>query len=190
MYLTVRRHYSLFQLTRRWLQDSNVTRKEAQNATPKLTHVTEEGLINMVDVSSKMVTRRTAAASCTVKVTPDIMQAIRTHTNAKAHDVLTVAKLAGIQASKDTSKLIPLCHQIALNKVDVNIALDETKHEVHIESHVVVTDKTGCEMEALVAASSAALTIYDMCKAMSKDMVIKDLKLTRKTGGKSGSYQR
>jgi molybdenum cofactor biosynthesis protein MoaC len=213
-----RRYYSLFQLTRQWLKERETFRcfgsseepdrflalKERVTGTDtpshvstnaklitsasSLSHVTPDGKINMVDVSQKQITRRTASASCTVVVTDDIMNTIRTHTGAKAYDILTVAKIAGIQSAKQTSSMIPLCHQIALNKVNVEITLDDEMPHIHIASHVVVTDKTGCEMEALVAASSTALTIYDMCKAMSKDMVITDLTLTSKTGGKSGTY--
>jgi molybdenum cofactor biosynthesis protein MoaC len=154
----------------------------------KLTHTDSKGKANMVDVSEKKVTFRTAEAYGEVKVSKEIFKAIKNN-SLKKGDVLTVAKIAGIQASKKTSELIPLCHNIFISKVDVDIKLNSKKSLVEIRSFAKTTSQTGIEMEALTAVSVAALTIYDMCKAIDKSMVISEIKLLSKSGGKSGDYK-
>jgi cyclic pyranopterin monophosphate synthase len=152
----------------------------------KLSHVDQCGKANMVDVGDKVVSVRTARASCKVIISEEVFDAIQNNTNKKG-DVLTVAKIAGIQAAKKTSELIPLCHNIFISKIDVELKLEEKS--VLVESFARTESKTGIEMEALTACSVAALTIYDMCKAIDKTMQITDLKLIEKTGGKSGDFK-
>ena len=151
----------------------------------KLSHYGRDGRAKMVDVSTKAVTQRTASASAFVAMKPVVLRALPT--NPKG-DPLEVARLAGIMAAKKTSELIPLCHPIALSHVAVDITVCE--NGVGIASHASTRAETGVEMEALVAASVAALTVYDMCKALDKGIEIRDVVLTSKTGGKSGNYQR
>jgi len=153
----------------------------------KLSHTDSKGKANMVDVSEKKETYRTAEAYSEVKVSKEVFKAIKNNSLQKG-DVLTVAKIAGIQASKKTSELIPLCHNIFISKVDVDIKLNSKKSLVEIRSFAKTTSQTGIEMEALTAVSVAALTIYDMCKAIDKSMVISEIKLLSKSGGKSGNY--
>ena len=154
----------------------------------KLTHTNKNGKANMVDVSAKEISIRTAEAYSEVKINDKVIKAIKEN-NIKKGDVLTVAKLAGIQAAKKTSELIPLCHNIFITKIDVELRLNEDKKCVEINSFTKTESKTGIEMEALTAASVAALTVYDMCKAIDKSMVISETKLISKTGGKSGRYK-
>lgn len=139
----------------------------------------------MVDVSGKPETRREAEASAFVKMSPQVLEALPD--NPKGNP-LEVARFAGISAAKRTSELIPMCHQLPLSFIDVTTRVCE--NGVHIRSHVVTTAQTGVEMEALVAASVAALTVYDMCKALDKGIVIREVVLERKSGGKSGEYKR
>lgn len=141
----------------------------------------------MVDITEKKVTPRTARAQALVKVGGVIANLISQNCIQKG-DVFTIAKLAGIMGAKKTSDLIPLCHNIALSKVNVEITLDNETNCVIIIATVHCTGKTGVEMEALTAASVAALTVYDMCKAVSHSIVILELKLLEKTGGKRGDY--
>ena len=141
----------------------------------------------MVDVSAKDTTKRTAIASARILMNAETLEAIRTQTNPKGNP-LEIARIAGIMAAKQTSNLIPLCHQIALSKVDVRISLED--FGIYLESEVSTTAQTGVEMEALTAVSIAALTIYDMCKAVEKEIVIGEIRLEKKTGGKSGEFQR
>jgi cyclic pyranopterin monophosphate synthase len=155
----------------------------------KLSHVNRNGKAVMVDVSQKKKSLRTAEAFAEVKVSKEIFNAIKKNQIAKG-DVLTVAKIAGIQAAKKTSELIPLCHNIFISKIDVELKINSKNYSIEIKSFVSTTDVTGIEMEALTAVSVAALTVYDMCKAIDKSMVIGEIKLLRKTGGKSGSYRR
>ena len=155
----------------------------------KLTHIGDDGEARMVDVSEKDVTDRTATAHGTVLMDPETLQLIINGT-VKKGDVISVARLAGIMAAKKTSDLIPLCHPLALNKVDVELTCDPARNAVDIEATCRVNGRTGVEMEALTACSVAALTIYDMCKSMDKSMVIGDIALWEKTGGKSGTYRR
>jgi len=147
-----------------------------------LSHFDENGNVRMVDVSGKLATERHAVASCKVLLSPDTLQILKDGTNPKG-DPLEIARIAGIMAAKKTSDLIPLCHQINLTKVDVRIVL--TAEGASIESEAKTVAETGVEMEALTAASVAALTIYDMCKAVQKDIVITDIRLEKKSGGKA-----
>jgi cyclic pyranopterin phosphate synthase len=151
----------------------------------KLSHYDRDGRAQMVDVSGKSVTQRTASASAFVAMKPTVLRALPR--NPKG-DPLEVARLAGIMAAKKTSELIPMCHPITLSHVAVDMTVCE--NGVVIASHASTRAETGVEMEALVAASVAALTVYDMCKALDKGIEIRDVMLTSKTGGKSGNYKR
>jgi cyclic pyranopterin phosphate synthase len=150
-----------------------------------LTHLDEHGRANMVDVGHKDDTERTAIARGEILMKPQTLALIRDG-QMKKGDVLTVAKIAGIQAAKRTSELIPLCHPIALTKVDVELSLDESLPGVQIQATAKTIGKTGVEMEALTAVSVAALTVYDMAKAAEKTMKIQNIRLVEKRGGKSG----
>ena len=153
----------------------------------ELTHFNEEGHAKMVDVTDKEVTCREAVAEGTVYMNEQTIQAI-VDWNIKKGDVLSVAQVAGIMAAKKTSDVIPMCHPLMLTSVD--ISFDVRKTEIVIKAVVKCKGETGVEMEALTAVSTSALTIYDMCKAIQKDIVIGDIKLLEKTGGKSGHYMR
>ena len=153
----------------------------------KLTHLNKDGQANMVDVSGKDITLRTAEAFAEVSVSDELFYKIRNNELEKG-DVLTTAKIAGIQGGKKTSELIPLCHNIFISKIDVRLELNEEKKSVEIYSFAKTNSVTGIEMEALTAAAITALTVYDMCKAVDKSIVIKEVKLISKTGGKSGNY--
>jgi len=152
-----------------------------------LTHFDERGNARMVDVGDKDVTERIATAKASVVMQPATLALIRDKKAAKG-DVLAVAQLAGIMAAKKTSDLIPLCHPLALSSVQVTLSLDEKRNAVDIEATCKLKGKTGVEMEALTAASVAALTVYDMCKAVDRGMVIEQVKLLHKSGGKSGTF--
>jgi len=141
----------------------------------------------MVDVSSKAVSTRSAVAHAYVTMKPSVVQAVRRLKNPKGNP-LEVARIAGIAAAKRTAEWIPLCHPLPLTHIDVTALL--CKNGVEIRSHVTATAQTGVEMEALVAVSAAALTVYDMCKALDKGIEIRDIFLSEKTGGKSGDYRR
>ena len=151
----------------------------------KLSHYDSTGRATMVDVSAKAPTRREAEASAFVAMSPKVLKALPR--NPKG-DPLEIARLAGIMAAKRTADLIPMCHPLPLSHVDVAVRLCE--NGVAITSKVTTTAGTGVEMEALTAASVAALTVYDMCKALDKGMVIREVALERKSGGKSGEYRR
>lgn len=153
-----------------------------------LTHFDESGQAIMVDVSEKKETSRTSIASGRIRVNKAVYEAIEQGT-AKKGDVLGTARIAGIMAAKKTADLIPLCHPLALTRVEVEIAPQTAHNRVHIRTLCKLSGKTGVEMEALTAASVAALTIYDMCKAVQKDMVIEQVRLVEKKGGKSGHFQ-
>ncbi len=153
----------------------------------KLTHVDESGAARMVDVSEKAVTKRLARAGATVRMRPDVLAAILDN-QVKKGDVLAAARIAGIMAAKQTSSLIPLCHPLAITRAEVNFTPDEAASAIHVEAAVQCDGKTGVEMEAMTAASVACLTIYDMVKAMQRDVVISDIRLLEKSGGKSGHY--
>ncbi len=151
----------------------------------QLTHLDEQGRANMVDVGQKDDTERIAIARGEIVMKPETLALIRAG-QMKKGDVLTVAKIAGIQAAKRTSELIPLCHPLALTKVDVELTLDESMPGVQIQATAKTIGKTGVEMEALTAVSVAALTVYDMAKAAEKTMTIQNIRLVEKRGGKSG----
>jgi cyclic pyranopterin phosphate synthase len=153
-----------------------------------LTHLDERGQAAMVDVSDKAITVRTAVAQAEVHMQPQTLAAIRDGDVPKG-DVLAAARIAGIQAAKRTPELIPLCHTLLLTKVAVDFALDDERTCVVITATVRCTGQTGVEMEALTAASVAALTIYDMAKALEKTMIITNLRLLEKQGGKSGDWR-
>jgi cyclic pyranopterin phosphate synthase len=151
----------------------------------ELTHLDERGAARMVDVGEKQVTERTAVASCTVIVTPATAELLADGALPKG-DALALARVAGIQAAKRTAELIPLCHQVALTGVEVELVVDREAGRVEVTATARALDRTGVEMEALTAASIAALTVYDLVKAVQKDAVVTDLRLRRKTGGRSG----
>ncbi|CAD2078342.1 Cyclic pyranopterin monophosphate synthase accessory protein [Jeotgalicoccus aerolatus] len=153
------------------------------------THFNEEGRAKMVDISDKQVTKRTATAQSLLEVPENIYLGI-TEGTVKKGDVLAVAQVAGIMAAKNTHQIIPMCHPLSLSGVDVSFRWDTGENYVLIiEATVKTTGKTGVEMEALTAASAVALTVYDMCKALDKGMIIKETKLLEKSGGKSGDYK-
>jgi len=151
----------------------------------KLSHYDEEGRARMVDVSGKTATRRTAEASAFVEMSAEVVKALPR--NPKGNP-LEIARFAGIQAAKRTAELIPMCHPLPLTHVDVATRI--VKGGVEITATAATTAQTGVEMEALTAASVAALTIFDMCKALDKGIVIREIRLEKKTGGKSGEYSR
>lgn len=152
------------------------------------THFNEQGRAKMVDISEKDVSKRLAIATSSVKMKPETLELIKQGRIAKG-DVLAVAQVAGIMAAKRTSDLIPMCHPIALTGVDIQFE-DNGIDELFIQASVKTTGKTGVEMEALTAVSASALTIYDMCKAVQKDMVIGPTSLLEKSGGVHGDYRR
>jgi len=152
------------------------------------THIDAEGNARMVDVGAKSATQRTATARGTVFMAAETLQKI-TERGFKKGDVLAVAQLAGIMGAKRTADLIPLCHPLALTSVDVSLTPDPARNAVDIEATCKLTGQTGVEMEALTAVSVAALTVYDMCKAVDKTMRITDIRLVHKTGGKSGEFK-
>lgn len=154
-----------------------------------LTHLNAQGEANMVDVSEKAVTTRTARASGKVTMSPATLSLISRGEHAKG-DVFAVARIAGIQAAKKCSDLIPLCHPLMLSKVQVDFEINESDSSVVINTMCRLAGQTGVEMEALTAASVAALTLFDMCKAVDPNMVISDIKVLEKEGGKSGHWQR
>ncbi len=152
----------------------------------KLSHVNTKGEAHMVDVTEKLVTSRTAVARARVMMKPTTLKMIKSGA-AKKGDVLATARIAGIQAAKKTSDLIPLCHPLAITKVSVDFKL--AARHIDVKVLVKVEGKTGVEMEALTACSVACLTLYDMVKAVDRDIVITDLRLIEKTGGKSGPFK-
>ena len=154
----------------------------------RLTHLDAEGRATMVDVSPKEDTERRATARGSVVMSPETLALIQSGGVPKG-DVLTVARLAGIMAAKRTPDLVPLCHPLMLTSVKVELKPDPERNAVDIEATCKLTGKTGVEMEALTAVSVAALTVYDMCKAVDRSMRIGDIRLTHKSGGKSGSYE-
>ena len=153
----------------------------------ELTHINQQGRAKMVDVSDKQETLRTAEAEGVIRMSPETAQRIRSGGVAKG-DVLAVAQVAGIMAAKRTGEWIPLCHPLRLTGVDLSFTVEEAA--VRIRAEARCKGETGVEMEALTAVSAAALTIYDMCKALQKDMEIGEIHLCRKTGGKSGDYEK
>jgi len=154
----------------------------------QLTHFDRDGNARMVDVGEKEITHRVATATGRVLMLPETLALIRDGQVAKG-DVLQVARLAGIMAAKRTADLIPLCHPLALNAVEVDLGCNEDDVAVDITATVKISGRTGVEMEALTAVSVAALTVYDMCKAADRGMRIEGIHLVHKSGGKSGTYQ-
>jgi cyclic pyranopterin monophosphate synthase len=154
----------------------------------RLTHLNEAGQARMVDVSAKDVTVRTARASGTVLLSPQAVAALRDGAVPKG-DALAVARIAGIQGAKRTPDLIPLCHPLALTSVSVELTCDTARSAVDIRATCKLEGRTGVEMEALTAVAVAALTVYDMCKAVDRGMRIADIRLLHKSGGKSGTYE-
>ena len=153
----------------------------------KLSHVSEEGAAHMVDVGDKAVTRRVAVASARVRTRADVVDAIRAQSVHKG-DVLAVARVAGIMAAKRTAEIVPLCHPLPLSRVAVDLELRSDTVAIRAEVHC--QGRTGVEMEALTAASAAALTVYDMCKGIDRAMVIEAVQLEEKSGGASGRFVR
>jgi len=149
-----------------------------------LSHIDKKGNAKIVDISEKNITNRTAIAYGAISVSKEIFQQIKLNTNKKG-DILTVAKIAGILAAKNTSNLIPLCHSIKLDDIQIDFTMNENENFISCMAKVKCSEKTGVEMEALTAISISLLTIYDMCKAISKDMTIYEIKLIKKQGGKS-----
>ena len=152
-----------------------------------LTHIGADGSARMVDVSGKDTTERTATARGSVLMQPQTLELIAGGTMKKG-DVLSVAKLAGIMAAKRTAELIPLCHSLALDQVDLKLSCDHGRNAVDIEATCRLKARTGVEMEAMTAVSVAALTVYDMCKAVDRTMRLTDIRLVRKSGGRSGEF--
>ncbi len=154
----------------------------------KFSHLDENGRARMVDVSEKKETDRLAIATAKVFLNEKTYKMVQ-NSEIEKGDVLTVAKVAGIMAAKNTSNMIPMCHPINLTSIEIDFVMDDKTHTIEIRTSAKLNDKTGVEMEALTGASVAALTIYDMCKAVQKDIEIGEIKLLRKTGGKSGDYK-
>jgi cyclic pyranopterin monophosphate synthase len=153
----------------------------------ELTHLNDKGEAVMVDVSAKAATVRSATAEAIVQLTPRVFAALRDGKTPKG-DVMAVVRVAAIQAAKRTPDLIPLCHPLDISKVDVDISLDAANHQARIVATVKLTGQTGVEMEALTAASVGALTLYDMLKGLDKGLVIQQIRLLEKSGGKSGDW--
>ena len=155
----------------------------------KLTHIDKSGRAKMVDVGEKEVTKREATAQAIIAMKPETLTLIK-QGNIKKGDVLAVAQVAGVMSSKRTPDLIPMCHPLLINGVDFEFDIDNERSKIIIRATVRVSGKTGVEMEALTAVSVAALTVYDMCKAVDRAMTISDICLLKKSGGKSGIYER
>lgn len=165
-----------------FLSQRQFTRTYCESSGKALTHVSKDGDVKMVDVDGKIDSRRIARASAKVRLNREIIVAIKKNLTKKG-DVLTAAKIAGIMGAKKTSEMIPLCHNIPLSSVNVDITVN--KDSVDITSLAKTTGKTGVEMEALAAVTIAALTVYDMCKSMSQEIVIEHIRLDQKLGGKT-----
>lgn len=157
------------------------------SAEKKLTHLDEHGTADMVDVGAKPVTERSARAAGAVAMKPETLRLIR-QGDIKKGDVLSIARIAGIMAAKRAAELIPLCHPLPLDKIGLDFALNQADSRVEISASVKSSGKTGVEMEALTAVSVAALTIYDMAKAVDREMRISDIRLVEKRGGARGDY--
>ena len=159
-----------------------------ETAMSQLTHINKSGQAEMVDVTEKTVTQREATAEATITMLPETLRLIIDGGHKKG-DVFAVARLAGVQAAKKCADLIPLCHPLMLTSIKLDLTADEANNRVIIRASCKLAGQTGVEMEALTAASVAALTIYDMCKAVDKGMAIGDIRLLEKSGGKSGYWQ-
>lgn len=157
--------------------------------SPTLTHLNPAGGVKMVDVGDKPDTVRTAVASGRVLLGKEVFEAVQ-EKNIRKGDVLSVAQIAGIMGAKQTSRLLPLCHDLHLKGVDVELNLEAEAHSLEIRAYAKSVGQTGVEMEALTAVSIAALTVYDMCKSLSKNLRITDIHLVAKTGGMSGDYRK
>ena len=155
----------------------------------KVTHLDEQGRVRMVDVTAKAVTDRKALAQALICMAPETFDLIQDR-KVKKGNVLETARIAGVMAAKRTADFIPMCHPLSLTHVQIDFFPDEATHSIRIEALARVLDQTGVEMEALTAASVAALTIYDMCKAYDRGMAITDVCLLKKSGGKSGTWER
>jgi cyclic pyranopterin monophosphate synthase len=164
------------------------SRRPAPEPSSSLTHLDQQGRVNMVDVGAKPITNREAIARGWVSMQPETLRLLQEGLLKKG-DVLTTAQLAGIMGAKRTAELIPLCHPLPLNKVNVELGLDEVQCRVNISATASTSGKTGVEMEALTAVSVAALTIYDMCKAVDRGMRIEGIRLVSKRGGQSGDIK-
>jgi len=169
--------------------DNRVGFNHREQPMSKLTHLDAQGRAQMVDISGKAVSSRLAVAAGEIHMQAATLALIAQGGHKKG-DVLAVARVAGIQAAKKCADLIPLCHPLLLTSVNIEFELDQTQNRVLVVASCGLDGKTGVEMEALSAASVAALTIYDMCKAVDKDMVIGNIRVLRKSGGKSGDYER
>jgi len=155
----------------------------------KLTHFNDQGAAHMVDIGDKAITRRLAIASGSIIMEKETISLVKEKKHKKG-DVLAIAQAAGIMASKKTSELIPLCHPLSLTHIDIELNIDENKRLIHCLCRAEAEGKTGVEMEALTSVQITLLTIYDMCKAVDRGMTISDIKLLKKTGGKSGEWTR
>jgi len=155
----------------------------------KLTHFNQSGEVHMVDVGEKPTTQRTAITEGYIEMLPETL-ALISQGNHKKGDVLGIARIAGIMASKKTSELIPLCHPLPITHVEINLTIEKSNHRIHCLTIVKTNGQTGVEMEALNATQIALLTIYDMCKAVDRGMIIQSVQLIEKEGGKSGHWQR
>lgn len=162
---------------------------KSEDNSLEFTHINKQGRAKMVDVGQKADSERRAVAQATVKMEKETLGAIQEGKLAKG-DVLAVAQVAGVMGAKQTANLIPMCHPLMLNGVDIGFEFDEANSSIIINAVVNTSGKTGVEMEAIMAASTAAITIYDMCKAIDRWMEIKDIKLLEKSGGKSGHHIR
>lgn len=160
-----------------------------KRSTKSLSHIDRKGNAAMVDISSKSPTLRVASATATVHMRPDTLDILLDNRLPKK-DVLTTARIAAIMAAKRTDSLIPLCHPLTISSADIDFELDKGKGHITITSRISVKGSTGVEMEALTAVTVAALTIYDMCKAVEKEISISDVYLLEKKGGKSGTFKR
>lgn len=166
-----------------------MAKDEGREAAGKLTHFDEEGSARMVNVSGKEETAREAVAEGRVLMQPETLRLIRDRAVSKG-DVFGVARVAGIMAAKRTAELIPLCHPVGLTSVEISFEADEKASRVNIRAVTRAAGRTGVEMEALTAVAAAGLTIYDMCKAVDRAMTVTDIRLLRKSGGKSGTFER
>jgi cyclic pyranopterin phosphate synthase len=155
----------------------------------RLTHLNKQGEARMVDVGSKPVTRRVAVAEGTIRMQANTLRLIREHGHKKG-DVLGIARTAGIMAAKKTAELIPLCHPIAITRIDIDFELHPRKSAITCRARVGAKDQTGVEMEALCAVQIALLTVYDMCKSVDRGMTIETVRLLEKSGGRSGTWKR
>jgi cyclic pyranopterin monophosphate synthase len=169
--------------------DNSVFIRNLSKPMSKLTHLDSQGQAQMVDVGEKSVTHRTATAEAIIELKPETLELI-VEGGHKKGDVFAVARIAGIQAAKKCSDLIPLCHPLMLSSVNVELKANEEESQVFIQATCKLAGQTGVEMEALTAASVAALTVYDMCKAVDRGMIIKSVQLLEKAGGKSGTWTR